>query len=519
MAFEWNAAAGRSAETAPDTTVTPITALASRAGRLRRFDVAGLTSPVDEGVTWQADGMTATSSGGSGSVDVVDVIVLGMGPGGEDVAERLAVAGLEVVGIDGKLVGGECPYWGCVPSKMMIRAADLLVEGRRIPGMAGSSTIEADWAPVAGRIRNEAADHWDDTVAVERFERKGGRFVRGWGRLDGPRRVVVGDRTFEARRGVVVNTGTKAFVPPVDGLAGTPYWTNRDAIETEEVPGRLLVMGGGAIGVELGQVFSRFGASVTVIEGTERLLPPEEPEAGELLAEIFRREGIAVHTSAKVTAVRHRHGAFEVALDSGDRLAGDRLLVATGRHVDLAAIGAGSIGIDESERALPTDDHLRVGDGVWAIGDITGRGAFTHVSMYQADIVVRQILGEPVTPADYRALPRVTFTDPEVGSVGLGEAAARRAGLRVRTGTGQAPTSTRGWIHKVGNHGFIKLVEDAGRGVLVGATSVGPMGGEVLGLLTLAVHAEVPTESLRHMIYAYPTFHRGMLDALADMTE
>ncbi|HEY7948975.1 MAG TPA: NAD(P)/FAD-dependent oxidoreductase [Acidimicrobiales bacterium] len=449
----------------------------------------------------------------------VDVIVLGMGPGGEDAAGRLALAGLEVVGIDGNLLGGECPYWGCVPSKMMIRAANLLAEGRRIPGMAGSSTVTPDWAPVATRIRAEATDDWNDAAAVSRFVEKGGHFVRGWGRLDGPRRVVVGDEVFEARRAVVVNTGTKAFVPPIDGLAGTPYWTNRQAVETEHVPASVVVLGGGAIGAELSQVFARFGSSVTVVEGAERLLPPEEPEAGHLIAQVFAREGIDVRTSAQVTAVGHHEGRFVVMTHTGAHVHGDRLLVATGRHVDLAAIGAGTIGIDEKERALPTDDRLQVCDGVWAIGDITGKGAFTHVSMYQADIVVRQILGQPVPPADYRAVPRVTFTDPEVGSVGLSEEAARHAGLDVRTGTGQVPTSTRGWIHKAGNVGFIKLIEDARRGVLVGATSVGPVGGEVLGLLTLAVHAEVPTEDLRHMIYAYPTFHRGMLDALADLTE
>jgi pyruvate/2-oxoglutarate dehydrogenase complex dihydrolipoamide dehydrogenase (E3) component len=451
--------------------------------------------------------------------ETADVIVLGMGPGGEDLAERLAESGLDVVGIDGNLLGGECPYWGCVPSKMMIRAGNLLAEGRRIPGMAGSSTVTADWTPVARRIRDEATDNWNDAVAVERFESKGGRFVRGWGRLDGPKRVVVDDRTFEARRAVVINTGTKAFVPPIAGLADTPYWTNRGAIEAETVPASLIVLGGGAIGVELGQVFARFGAAVTIVEGAERLVPPEEPEAGALLAEVFPRDGIVVHTSAHASGVAHDGKLFSVTLDTGTTVTGERLLVATGRHVDLAAIGAATIGVDEKGRALPVDDHLRVTDGVWAIGDITGKGAFTHVCMYQADIVVRQLLGQPVTPADYRALPRVTFTDPEIGSVGLSEASAREAGLDVRVGIGQAPTSTRGWIHKVGNDGFIKLVEDAARGVLVGATSAGPTGGEILGLLTLAVYAEIPTERLRHMIYAYPTFHRGMLDALADLSD
>jgi pyruvate/2-oxoglutarate dehydrogenase complex dihydrolipoamide dehydrogenase (E3) component len=449
--------------------------------------------------------------------DSVDVVVLGMGPGGEDLAERLAMAGLDVVGIDDRLVGGECPYWGCVPSKMMIRAGNLLAEGRRIPGMAGTSTVTPDWAPVAARIRDEATDNWDDRVAVERFENKGGRFVRGHGRLDGPSRVVVSDQVFEARRGVVINTGTKPFVPPIEGLAGTPYWTNHEAIETEEVPSSLVVLGGGAIGVELGQVFARFGAKVSVIEGSDRLLPPEEPEAGQLLGEVFGREGIDVHTSSTVTGVRHDGGRFTVEIGSDPPVVGERLLVATGRRVDLAAIGTATIGVSETERALPTDDHLRVCEGVWAVGDITGHGAFTHMSMYEADIVVAQILAQPVTPADYRAVPRVTFTDPEVGSVGLSEAAARDAGIDIRTGLALVSASARGWIHKAGNEGFVKLVEDAGRGVLVGATSAGPVGGEVLGLLTLAVYAEVPTERLRHMIYAYPTFHRGILEALADL--
>jgi len=450
--------------------------------------------------------------------EAVDVVVLGLGPGGEDLAGRLAQAGLEVVGIEGRLVGGECPYWGCVPSKMMIRAANLLTEGRRIPGMAGRSTVTPDWAPVAQRIRAEATDTWDDRVAVERLQEKGGRLVRGWGHLDGPRRVVVDERVFDVRRAVVINTGTKPFVPAIEGLDGTPYWTNHEAIEAEEVPSSLVVLGGGAIGVELGQVFARFGATVTIVEEADRLLPPEEPEVGQLIADVLGREGIGVHTAARVTGVDHDGRRFTVATDTGQQLSGERLLVATGRHVDLGAIGAASIGVDENERALPVDDHLRVCDGVWAIGDVTGKGAFTHVSMYQADIVVTHILGQPVTPADYRAVPRVTFTDPEVGSVGLSEAAARQAGIEVRTGTAAVPTTARGWIHKAGNDGLIKLVEDAARGVLVGATAAGPVGGEVLGLLTLAVHAAVPTHDLRHMIYAYPTFHRGILDALADLS-
>jgi len=447
----------------------------------------------------------------------VDVVVVGMGPGGEWAAERLATAGLTVAGVDDRLVGGECPYWGCVPSKMMIRAADLLAEGRRIPGMAGHSQVHPDWAPVARRIRDEATDDWDDKVAVDRFTGLGGQFFRGQGRITAPGEVTVGDQVLRARRAIVLNTGTEPLVPPIDGLAGTPYWTNREAIEATEVPGSLLVIGAGAVGVELGQVFARFGASVTMVEGKGKLVPGEEPEACELLQEVFAREGIDVRTGGMALAVQHSGGRFTVERDGGPKLSADQLLIATGRRTNLAGIGLGVLGLDDDLRAVPVDDHLRVAPGVWALGDITGHGAFTHMSMYQARIVVGSILGQEVSPAEYHAVPRVTFTDPEIGSVGLTERQARERGLDVRTGYYPLPKSTRGWIHKVGNDGFIKLVADPGRGILVGATSVGPTGGEVLSMLALAVHARVPVARLREMIYAYPTFHRAIEAALEDL--
>jgi pyruvate/2-oxoglutarate dehydrogenase complex dihydrolipoamide dehydrogenase (E3) component len=454
----------------------------------------------------------------------VDVVVIGMGPGGEHVAGTLAEAGLVVAGVEDRLLGGECPYWGCVPSKMMIRAANLIMEGNRVNGMAGAARVDPDWAPVARRIRDEATDDWDDKVAVDRFTGKGGIFVRGHGRISAPGEVTVtssrprgdGQVVLRARRGIVINTGTAPAVPPIPGLAGTPFWTNREAIEAERVPGSLVILGGGAVGVELGQVFARFGSRVTVVEGAGRLLPLEEPEAGDLLAKVFGREGIGVHTGQLATGVGHNRSGFTVTLGGGE-LTGEALLVATGRRTDLAGVGVGAVGIDESLRAIPVDGHLRAAPGVWALGDITGHGAFTHMSTYQAGIVVADILGEPGFAAQYHAVPRVTFTDPEVGAVGLTEAQAREQGLDVRVGTAQIPKSARGWIHKAGNDGFIKLVEDAGTGVLVGATSAGPAGGEVLGALVMAVHARVPVQSMRQMIYAYPTFHRAIEDALADL--
>ncbi len=449
----------------------------------------------------------------------VDVVVIGMGPGGEQAAGQLAEAGLAVAGVEASLVGGECPYWGCVPTKMMIRAADLLAEGRRIPGMSGTSTVRPDWAPVASRIRAEATDDWDDRVAADRFTAQGGLLLRGHGRIIAPGRVEVAGDVLRARRGIVIATGTAPVIPPIPGLAGTPYWTNHQAVEAEQVPESLIVLGGGAVGTELAQVYSRFGAAVTVVEASGRLLPAEEPEAGALLAEVFGREGIGVRVGAKAERVAYDaslggRAGFTVTLAGGAEISGSALLIATGRHANLAAVGTGHVGIDEAQRAVPVDDHLRAAPGVWAIGDVVGHGNFTHLSYYHAQIVVADILGREHHPAEYHAVPRVTFTDPEIGSVGLTEAQAREQGLEVRTSATPVPASARGWIHKAGNDGFIKLVEDAGRGVLAGATSAGPWGGEVLSMLALAVHARIPTQRLREMIYAYPTFHRAVEDAL-----
>ncbi|MFJ7904272.1 dihydrolipoyl dehydrogenase family protein [Streptomyces sp. NPDC096198] len=447
--------------------------------------------------------------------ELTDVVVVGLGPGGEYIAGTLAEAGLDVVGVESELVGGECPYWGCVPSKMMIRAQNLLAEVGRAPALAGEAVVTPDWARVAGRIRGEATDDWNDQVAADRFTAKGGRLVRGPGRLAGPRRVTVGDRTFEARRGVVLATGTRPRIPPVPGLEGTPYWTNRDAMAAKELPVSLVVLGGGAIGVELAQVFARFMCAVTVVEGQERLLSQEEPESGELAAQVLRADGVTVLTGTRARQISHNGSKFTVRLEGEEQLlCAERLLVATGREADLTPLAVDTVGLDPAAAAVPTNGQMRAGEGLWAVGDITGRGAFTHVSMYQAEIAVRDILGRPGPAADYRALPRVTFTDPEIGAVGLTERQARERGLRVRTSVVAVASSTRGWIHGPGNEGFIKLVEDADRGVLIGATSAGPTGGEVLYGLNVAVHAEVPVDRLRHMIYTYPTFHRTVEAAL-----
>lgn len=446
----------------------------------------------------------------------VDVIVIGLGPGGEAAAGKLARAGLSVIGVEARLVGGECPYYGCIPSKMMIRAGNALMEGYRIKELAGQATITPDWSAVSNRIRQEATDGWDDTVAVNRLVDSGVEVIRGNAQLTGANTVNVAGQEYAARKAIIINAGTEPSVPPIPGLSSVPYWTNREAIATTRVPESLIVIGGGAIGVELAQAFARFGSRVSVIEASDRLVPLEEPESGAELLKALEADGVNVTVKAQIKSIEHADGTFTVRLEDKS-LQASQLLIATGRNTNLGSLGVASLGINEGVKFLETDEYMQVVPGVYAIGDITGKGAFTHMSMYQSAIAVAHILETEPRTAEYHAVPRVTFTDPEIGSVGLTEAQARSAGLSVRVGRADLPESSRGWLHKAGNSGFIKVVEDTSSGALVGATSVGPSGGEVLGLLALAVHARIPVSTLRSMIYAYPTFHRAIESALNDL--
>jgi pyruvate/2-oxoglutarate dehydrogenase complex dihydrolipoamide dehydrogenase (E3) component len=449
---------------------------------------------------------------GDSSANEFDVIVVGLGPGGEHVAIKLGQAGWRVLGVEERLVGGECPYYGCVPSKMMIAAAETLREAGRVNAMAGSATVTRDWSPVAARIRDEATDDWDDAVAVKRLEDAGGTFVRGRGVLSGDGRVVVGGTTYTATKGIVINTGTAPAAPPIPGLADTPYWTNRDVVRLTELPASLVVIGGGAIGCELAQVMSLFGVQVTLVEVADRLVALEEPEASQELERAFAESGIQVLTGASIASVAYADGRF--TLDLGEQeLAADKLLVAAGRRNNLEGLGLEHVGLDPQARVVETDERMRAADGIWAVGDIVGKGAFTHVSMYQAAVVLNDLLGRDGPWADYRAVARVTFTAPEVASVGLTEEAAREAGVDVVTATGDL--GGRGWMAR--ESGVIKLVADRGREVLVGGVVVGPAGGEVMSMLELAVHAEVPIATLLQQHFAYPTYHRAYETVLKDL--
>lgn len=447
-----------------------------------------------------------------------DAIVVGLGVGGEHVAGTLAEAGMDVLGIERKLVGGECPYWGCIPTKMMVRAANAIAETERVEGLAGHAHAHADYAPVAQRIKNEATDDWNDQVAVDRLQDKGGTFLRGEARLVGPREVEVDGETFRARRAIVVAVGGRPAIPPIPGLDSVSYWTNRDAVKATTPPESLIVLGGGAIGLEIGQAFRRFGSDVSVVEMADHVLPTEEPENAAALQDVLHAEGIAVSTKTSATSVKPSTDGVAIELSDGRVIEAERLLVATGRNLNLPDLGLQEAGLTAARSGLEVDENLRAGDGVWGVGDITGKGAFTHVAMYQARIAIADILGRDHASADYSAVPRVTFTDPEVASVGLPEHQARETGMHIRVGIAKTASSARGWIHGPGaEHGVAKLVADDDRGVLVGASVMGPAAGEVIGLLMLAIKERIPVGSLRDLIYPYPTFVRGIEDALSQL--
>ncbi len=448
-----------------------------------------------------------------GDGDVTDVVVLGVGTCGEDLALQLMDAGLEVVGIEAALVGGECPYWACLPSKRMIRAGNLVAEVGRAQGVAGDVEATPDWSLLAEQVRAEVTGDRDDTMAIQRFEGRGGTLIKGRGRLIGPRTVEVDGRAITARRGIVIATGSGPNIPPIPGLDEVPFWTNHEFVSATVLPESLTVLGGGAIGCELGQLAARFGCQVSIIEGGATVLAHGEPEAAAALEPALEADGVVIHRGRRAMEVSRRDGATVVTLDDGTEVVSHELLVATGRRVDVSNLGVEHIGLDPSAESIPVDDHMRAGNGVWAIGDVTAKAMFTHMGLRQGATAVNDILDRPTMPVEYHAVPRVTFTDPEVASVGMTEAEAAAAGINVTAVVKQLPATFRGWLHATGNSGVIKLVVNEER-VLIGATVVGPSGGEVLGMLGLAVHRHLKLDDLESMIYAFPTFYGGVGEAI-----
>ena len=438
-----------------------------------------------------------------------DVVVVGAGPAGEVAAGRLGDAGLDVAVVEPELIGGECSYWACMPSKAMLRPGELYDETGRVPGVAEAVTNPIDPAAVLAR-RDQVVHDFDDSGQVEWLDDKGVTLVRAHGRLDGERRVSAGDDVLVARKAVILATGSGVNYPPIEGLADARPWGNREATAAKEVPARLAVLGGGVVGVELADAWRSLGAQVTVIEGSDRPLEHEERFAGELVQDALRMKGVDVRCGATATSV-HRNGNDEVVVtvEGGPEVVADELLVATGRVPHTGDLGVDSVGLKPGEY-VEVDDQMRAtgvdGDWLYAIGDVNGRVLLTHMGKYQARAAVDVILGGHASvDHDGTVSPRVIFTDPQVAAVGHTAEAAIAAGMNVRAVDRQISLNAGASFYGRNTPSQARLVVDEDRKVIVGATFVGFETADFLHAATIAVVGQVPMDTLWHAIPSFPT--------------
>ncbi len=435
-----------------------------------------------------------------------DVIVIGAGPAGEVLAGHLAEHGKEVALVESRLIGGECAFYACMPSKALLRPAEVLAEARRVPGAAQAVTGELDVDAVLKR-RDEVIHDLDDSQQLPWLEDHGITLIRGHGRLVGERRVRVDEQTYEARQAVAVAVGSQAAMPPIPGLAKAKPWTNREVTTAQSIPRRLAILGGSAVGVEMAQAYSSLSAKVALIEAEERLLPREEPFAGEELRDALLERGVEIHLGAKAKAVQRDEDAVTVILDDGERLEAEEMLVAVGRRPLTDDLGLESVGL-EPGKSIAVDDTLRVKDMPWlfAIGDVNGRSLLTHMGKYQARIVSTVIEGGDARATRETAItPRVVFTEPQVAAVGFTLQGAREQGINARAYDVSSSGTAGASFYGHDTAGTSRLVFDEDRAVLVGATFTGVDVAEWLHAATIAIAGVVPAEHLWEAVPAFPT--------------
>jgi pyruvate/2-oxoglutarate dehydrogenase complex dihydrolipoamide dehydrogenase (E3) component len=435
-----------------------------------------------------------------------DVVIIGAGPAGEVSAGRLADGGVEVAIVEQHLVGGECSFYACMPSKALLRPGQALAEARRVPGAAEAVTGELDVEKVFER-RDAAAHHFSDAEQLPWLEERDIALIRGHGRLAGERVVQVGDDTLTARRAVIVATGTKAAIPPIPGLREAQPWTNREATTAHEAPDSLIVLGGGTSGIELADAYASLGTEVTVIEAAPRILGREEPFAGEEVSTALSDRGVVVRVDTKATAVSRADGRVTVEVEDGSSVTADEILVAVGRQPHTDDLGVEMLGL-EPGKPIEVDDTLRARghDWLYVIGDANGRVLLTHMGKYQGRIVADRILGREVPlRSDGPLSPRVTFTEPQVAAVGHTLASAQEAGIDARAVDVPTGGNAGGSFIGKGAPGTARIVVDEQRRVIVGATLTGVEVAEALHAATIAVIGEVPLDDLWHAVPCFPT--------------
>lgn len=436
--------------------------------------------------------------------DNYDAVVIGSGPGGRGVAKRLAAVQMRVAMVECELVGGECPFWACIPSKALLRPVEVIGEARHA---AGLSAPALSW-PEVSEYRDYMNSGLDDSKKFAAFSEMGIEIIRGEGRIAGPGRVEVDGQQLETER-IVVATGSVAAIPDLDGLSSVEYWTNREGTTFHEVPQSTIVLGGGPVGIELGQLLNRYGSDVTIVESADRLLAREHSRVGEMLAELLGGEGIEIRPGVQARSVEGGSGVARVHLADGSVVEGERLLVATGRSPRVEGLGLERVGVQWNDRGITIDHRCRAAPGVWAVGDVTGVAPFTHVAAYQARVTVADIQGREVR-TDYRAIPRVVFSDPEVAAVGLTPEQADEAGLDTSEVTVGLDEVDRTETYGRDLTGGLGLLADRSRQVLIGAWAVGPLASEWIHTAVVAIKAEVPLAVLRDTVIQFPTFAEAM---------